>query len=59
MTELALDLSVASDVSVVKTLRPQELCKAVLDYLNPHSRISYFADSGRALPRAAHETPRA
>jgi hypothetical protein len=48
---LWLDLSEARDLSVVKTLRPQELCKAVLDYLDPRTRVSYYADSGRAPDR--------
>ena len=48
---LWLDLSVARDLSVVKTLRPQELCKAVLDYLDPRTRVSYYADGGRTLDR--------
>ena len=50
---LWLDLSEASQLSVVKTLRPQELCKAVLDYLDPRTRISYFTDSGSVPLRAA------
>ncbi|MDP2028038.1 MAG: HD-GYP domain-containing protein [Thiobacillus sp.] len=48
---LWLDLSEARDLSVVKTLRPQELCKAVLDYLDPRTRVSYYADSGRTPDR--------
>ena len=56
---LWLDLSEATDLSIVKTLRPQELCKAVLDYLDPRTRISYYADSGHALPRAGNGTPSA
>jgi putative nucleotidyltransferase with HDIG domain len=48
---LWLDLSEARDLSVVRTLRPQELCKAVLDYLDPRTRVSYYADSGRAPDR--------
>jgi HD-GYP domain-containing protein (c-di-GMP phosphodiesterase class II) len=56
---LWLDLSEATDLSIVKTLRPQELCKAVLDYLDPRTRISYYADSGHELPRAGNGTPSA
>lgn len=50
---LWLDLREACDLSVVKTLRPQELCKAVLDYLDPRTRVSYYADGGR-MPDRPH-----
>lgn len=53
---LWLDLSETDNLSVVKTLRPQELCKAVLDYLDPRTRISYFADNGRTLSRTGRGT---
>jgi len=42
---LWLDLSVENSLAVTKTLRPQELCKAVLDYLDPRTRISYYPDN--------------
>ncbi|MBU2642392.1 MAG: HD-GYP domain-containing protein [Gammaproteobacteria bacterium] len=48
---LWLDLSVENDLTVVKTLRPQELCKAVLDYLDPRTRISYYTENARTPSR--------
>ena len=42
---LWLDLSTDRSLSVVKTLRPNELDKAVYEYLNPRTRVSYYADS--------------
>jgi len=45
---LWLDLSEAPELSVVKTLRPAELELAVLAYLDPRVRVSYFTEN--ALP---------
>lgn len=49
---LWLDLSETPEYSVAKTLRPAELEKAVLDYLNPRARICYYADNGRSPSRS-------
>ena len=50
---LWLDLREAPDLSVVKTLRPAELDRAVLAYLDPRTRISYFTGSGLSGNRSA------
>jgi putative nucleotidyltransferase with HDIG domain len=44
---LMLDLAEEEDLSVVATLRPGSLDKAVFDYLSPRSRISYYTDGSR------------
>lgn len=44
---LWLDLSEDREVSVVKAVRPVELDKAVLDYLDPRTRVSHYVEGGR------------
>jgi hypothetical protein len=39
---LRLDLREAPELSVVKTLRPAELDVAVLAYIDPRTRVSFF-----------------
>jgi putative nucleotidyltransferase with HDIG domain len=50
---LWLDVSEAPELSVVKTLRPAELDVAVLAYLDPRTRVSYFTDNGLSDNRPA------
>ncbi|WP_324779139.1 HD-GYP domain-containing protein [Thiobacillus sedimenti] len=50
---LWLDLRESPEVSVAKTLRPAELDRAVLAYLDPRTRISYFTENGLAGNRGA------
>lgn len=42
---LWLDMREAPELSVVKTLRPAELDMAVIAYLDPRTRISYFTEN--------------
>lgn len=42
---LWLDLAEDDGLTVSKTLRPAELERAVYDYLEPRSRVSYYTDS--------------
>jgi putative nucleotidyltransferase with HDIG domain len=55
---LWLDLSETSGLSVERTLRPSELDKAVLDYLNPRARVSYYAEGSRSSGRTHAEEAR-
>jgi putative nucleotidyltransferase with HDIG domain len=50
---LWLDVSEVPELSVVKTLRPAELDVAVLAYLDPRTRVSYFTESGLSDNRPA------
>lgn len=50
---LWLDMREAPDLSVARTLRPAELDVAVLAYLDPRTRISYFTESGLSDSRAS------
>lgn len=50
---LWLDLSTVPELSVVKTLRPAELEVAVLAYLDPRTRVSYYTESSLAGNRGA------
>ncbi|MEW6677625.1 MAG: DUF3391 domain-containing protein [Pseudomonadota bacterium] len=48
---LWLDMAEDSSLSVVKTLRPAELDRAVYDYLEPRARVSYYADNSVSARR--------
>jgi len=48
---LWVDLSEMEDLKVEKTLRPGELDKAVFDYLQPRSRVSYYSESSASAKR--------
>lgn len=48
---LWLDLSLDPDLKVEKTLRPGELDKAVFEYLEPRSRVSYYSESNASARR--------
>jgi putative nucleotidyltransferase with HDIG domain len=48
---LWLDLSEDPDLKVAKTLRPGELDKAVFDYLEPRTRVSYYSESSASARR--------
>jgi putative nucleotidyltransferase with HDIG domain len=50
---LWLDLSEAPDLSVAKVLHPSELNVAVLAYLDPRTRVSYYSGSGLSTNRTA------
>lgn len=50
---LWLDMREAPDLSVARTLRPAELDVAVIAYLDPRTRISYFTESGLSDSRAS------
>ena len=50
---LWLDMREAPELSVVKTLRPAELDVAVLAYLDPRTRVSYFTENSHSGDRAA------
>jgi putative nucleotidyltransferase with HDIG domain len=50
---LWLDLSEAPDLSVAKVLHPSELNVAVLAYLDPRTRVSYYTGSGLSTNRTA------
>ncbi len=42
---LLVNLADEPDLAVVSTLRPSSLSKEVFEYLNPRSRVSYYAES--------------
>ncbi|HNQ03108.1 MAG TPA: HD-GYP domain-containing protein [Thiobacillaceae bacterium] len=48
---LWLDLAEMEDLKVEKVLRPDELDRAVYDYLQPRSRVNYFAESSVSTKR--------
>ena len=48
---LWLDLAEERDLSVEKTLRPAELDNSVFDYLEPRSRVSYYAGNNDSTKR--------
>lgn len=48
---LWLDLAEEQSLSVEKTLRPGELDQAVFDYLEPRSRVSYYAGNNDSTSR--------
>lgn len=48
---LWLDMAEDPDLKVERTLRPAELDRAVYDYLEPRSRVSYYADSNVSARR--------
>jgi len=50
---LWLDMREVPELSVVKTLRPAELDVAVLAYLDPRTRVSYFTENSHSGDRAA------
>lgn len=50
---LWLDMREAPELSVVKTLRPAELDLAVIAYLDPRTRISYFTENSLSNNRPA------
>ena len=50
---LWLDMREAPELSVVKTLRPAELDMAVIAYLDPRTRISYFTENSLTNNRPA------
>jgi len=50
---LWLDMREAPELSVVKTLRPAELDVAVIAYLDPRTRISYFTENSLSSNRPA------
>ena len=50
---LLVNLADDLDLSVVATLRPASLSREVFEYLNPRSRISYYADADKSLGQAA------
>jgi len=50
---LWLDMREAPELSVVKTLRPAELDMAVIAYLDPRTRISYFTENSLSNNRPA------
>lgn len=50
---LWLDMREAPELSVVKTLRPAELDVAVIAYLDPRTRISYFTENSLSNNRPA------
>jgi putative nucleotidyltransferase with HDIG domain len=41
---IVLDLEQETDINIVKTLRPGQLPREVLAYLNPRKRVTYFFD---------------
>jgi HD-GYP domain-containing protein (c-di-GMP phosphodiesterase class II) len=49
---LWLDMREASELSVTKVLRPAELEVAVLAYLDPRTRVSYYSENGLSSGRA-------
>jgi HD-GYP domain-containing protein (c-di-GMP phosphodiesterase class II) len=49
---LWLDMREASELSVTKVLRPAELEVAVLAYLDPRTRVSYYSENGLSADRA-------
>lgn len=48
---LWLDLAEMDELKVAKTLRPGELDKAVYDYLQPRTRVNYYAGSNASTRR--------
>ena len=47
---LVLDLEDTPDLGVRRSLKPQQLPRATLDYLSPRQRICYFFERARELP---------
>ncbi len=43
---ILIDLDEAPELAVVRTLRPAELPREVLAYLNPRARVNYFLEHG-------------
>lgn len=50
---LLLNLADEPDLSVVATLRPASLSREVFEYLNPRTRVSYYAEGSQAPHRQA------
>jgi len=46
---LIIDLTIETELTVVKALRPEDLAPDVLQYLNPGKQVSFYVD---AAPRA-------
>ncbi len=44
------DLEQEPDVSISKTMRPQHLAPAALEYLNPRRRMTYYFDASQGKP---------
>ena len=47
---LVLDLEETPELGVRRSLKPQQLPRATLDYLSPRPRICYFFERARELP---------
>ncbi|MEH0167211.1 HD-GYP domain-containing protein [Roseateles microcysteis] len=49
---MVVDLEQEPDVTVTKTLRPQQLPQPVYDYLSPRKRMTYYfhTDAGKSMP---------
>lgn len=47
---LVLDLEETPELGVRRSLKPQQLPRATLDYLSPRQRICYFFERARELP---------
>ena len=44
---ILVDMEQESDISIVRTLNPQQLPEAVFDYLSPRKRIAYYFDASK------------
>lgn len=44
---ILVDLEQEADVSIVRTLKPQQLPEAVFDYLAPRKRLAYYFDANK------------
>lgn len=45
---ILVDLEQEAEVSIVRTLKPQQLPEAVFDYLSPRKRLAYYFDANKA-----------
>jgi putative nucleotidyltransferase with HDIG domain len=48
---LLLDLEEEPDINISRAIRPSQLSAAVVDYLNPRRRVSYYFDAAHPAPR--------
>jgi hypothetical protein len=48
---LTLDLNEEPELTVVRTLHPNSLTRAIHEYLSPRSRISYYAEGSKEKTR--------
>lgn len=50
---IMIDLDREPDINISKAIRPDQLPRAVFDYLNPRKRVSYYFDANNSEQRRA------